>query len=239
MNADDLEKLIKTVTTGIVDQLAMKLNQRFDGIDAHIATLRSDLASRDKRISDLQDENNRLRADMSALQLKNDALEGYSRRDNLIFTGVPSTAAQIVAAGNLAESNSTLVDKVVEICNNGMNVSVKPENISTAHRLPRRNSGSVSGATSSSPVVVRFVRRCVRDDVYRAKRELKSANLGYRLYVNEDLSPLVHKIFQEARVKFRNRSIQGTWTTNGKVLVKSNAGQISVVNSLKDLNAFP
>ncbi len=239
LSTEDIKALIKTVAAELITEFSARLDQRFDQLNARIATMSADLASRDKRIADLHDENNRLKADMSALQLKNDELEGYSRRDNLILTGIPATTAEVAGANNSSDSSSTLVKKVIDVVNHGMNLQLKPEDISTAHRLPSRNSGSSQpGSVSTSAVIVRFVRRCVRDDVFRAKRALKTANLGFRLFVNEDLSPHTQKIFHGARFKLRNKLVQGAWTMNGKVYVKSNSGQTTHIKSLNELNNF-
>lgn len=239
LSASDIKVLIKSMAEDIVKELSVNLNKRFDELNAQVATLRADLATRDKRLADLQLENTSLKSEISVLQTKCDTLEGYSRRDNLVITGIPATAAEVVGANatSQADSSASLITKVVDIINQGMNLHLQPGDISTAHRLPRRNAAG-AGQASPLPVVVRFIRRTDRDNVYRSKRNLKNSTLGFRLFVNEDLSPLTQKLFHHARQMFLSKRFQGTWTNNGKVFVKSNAGSITNVSTLDQLNAI-
>ena len=97
---------------------------------------------------------------MVALLKRNDVLEGYSRRDILILTGIPATAADIAGADT---NSSSLLIKVVDICNAGMNLQLKPEDISSAHRLPRRKNDDalISSANSTAPFVTQYSRQSV------------------------------------------------------------------------------
>ena len=154
----------------------------------------------DQSITNLPQQNIRLNSNIVALQNKNDELECYSRRNNLIFVGIPSAAAEVVNADTkpVAENLTLLVTKVLNIMKDRMRCDITANDISIADLLSRN---SENGSLGPLPVVERLFRCSQRGSLCEAKRELKNASLEYKMYVNEDLFLYVRKLCQEVCAK--------------------------------------
>jgi uncharacterized protein YigA (DUF484 family) len=235
LSADDLKKLIREAVKEAVSEALQQVNTRLDQIDAAVSVLRLDLDTRTRTVSLLQDENRVLRTKMGELERKIDSTEQYNKRDNLLFVGLPTNAAGVAGADTMAETSMTLTESVLNITNNILKVPITKDDISVVHRIPQKN----ASANNSSPVVIRFTKRSTRDEVYNARFELKGKNIGFRLYINEDLSTVNQKIFSVLHKKFMDKKIQGAWTKNCKVLCKkNNSGSVVHVTSVAQANTI-
>ena len=100
----------------------------------------------------------------------NDALEQFTRKANLVLTGISASYAERAQCNkNNRESSADTIDKVVKLCTEHMNCNIIASDISAAHRL----SGS-----ANEQILVRSVWRSVRDEVYNARFSLKKYNSG-------------------------------------------------------------
>ena len=142
------------------------------------------------KLKELSVENNRLKEELSAANQRIDALETYSKKSNLIITGIPfasyaeSASTQQNQGGVAAnlESAEVTENAFLKIVNDQLGVNITSSDISLAHRLPKSTKPG-----SPSAIIVRFTNLKARDRVYRARKALK----GYkdsRIYINEDLS---------------------------------------------------
>ena len=235
INTEDLKKLIRETVKEAVAEALQQVNSRLDQLDTTISILRLDLDTRTRTVSLIQDENRELRAKMSELEKKIDSVEQYSKRDNLLFVGLPTNAAGVVGADAMAETSTTLTETVLKITNDILKVPITKDDISVVHRIPKKNA---SGNASTSPVVIRFTKRSTRDAVSNARFELKGKNIGYPLFINENLTSVNQKIFSCLHKKFKDKKIQGVWTTNCKVLCKRNNGNVLHVTSIVEANTI-
>ena len=102
---------------------------------------------------------------------KND-LEQYSRRESLEIQGIPASEDSV------NESTNDIVCKICEL----MGVEIAPEDISASHRLPVNK--RYKGKRSTQAIIVKFVRRDVKEAVFRLQNKLKNKStydLGYRV----------------------------------------------------------
>ena len=83
-----------------------------------------------------------------------------------------------------------------------------------------------------------FFRRINNDCVYCSKRELKTIDFNFQLFVKEVPSPLTQTIFLEARAKLKNKFIKEAWAMNGSVYVKLHSDEAFSITSLQQLNIF-
>jgi hypothetical protein len=87
----------------------------------------------------LQSENKALKDRLAKLESENDNQSQYTRRDNLLFTGLPAATAAEIAASAVghptAESSESVVNKVITFCHEHLNVNIERSDISVAHRL--------------------------------------------------------------------------------------------------------
>ena len=125
-----------------------------------VKRLQSDLALRDSRLDELTAEN---RLQTAATEVRN--LKQYSRRYNLVISGLPATFAETAAATDesFSDSQGSTVQKVLDLCNSSLGLQLSQDDISSAHRL---KSSCNHGA--SLLVLVQFTQRSTRDDVFRS-----------------------------------------------------------------------
>jgi hypothetical protein len=72
-------------------------------------------------------------------------------------------------------SSSHVINQVAHLCTNKLGCDVKPEDISSAYVLPPKRCPGAAATALPTPdakvVVVKFVRRVVRDSVYCMQQE--------------------------------------------------------------------
>jgi hypothetical protein len=127
-------------------------------------------------------------------QTKLEQEEQYSRRDNLIISGILSTYSEQLEMIIV----DIIIEKVLEFCNTVLDVIVGAVDITTAYRLKMRN------ASGCPPILVRFSRRIVRDNVScaaRAKLKVysKDQELEHCIIVYKDLVDSAKKLLNAAR----------------------------------------
>lgn len=185
------------------------ISGKFDELLGEINTLQED----NKK---LKLENKAMKQQVADLSLKvensiqdRDSLEQYTRRENLEIHGVPITKD---------EDTDALVKKVAGL----IDVEIDQSDISVSHRQ--------SGKKNSTPfIIVRFVRRNVRDNLYRSRnllRNFTTADIGFsthnKIFINESLTKNVKKLFYEARNYQHTNHFQFCWSRYGKIHLKKN-----------------
>jgi hypothetical protein len=200
-------------STSVLDELIKALQD--DNVKLAIASIfETKLTEILDTVKVLKSENDSLRNELNSACQKIESLEAYSKRSNLIFTGIETTSfADAVTQQTDAtteqsdyESTSSVENAVVELVNVQMKVQISKQDISVAHRLRKRPNDKVA------PVIVRFTSLKVRDAVCRARRSLK----GF----NEDLTKNVAGLFRQARERVKNGLLAGAWTAGGVLFVR-------------------
>ena len=105
-------------------------------------------------------------------------------------------------------------------------VKVKPLDIEACHRVPSKRKDN------KKPLIVRFVNRKIRDNVFKARTKLKSRKDGGKIYINEHLSPHNRYLFNLALKRKKEKGYRFLWTKNGTVFLKEDEGSevLKVVN---------
>jgi len=211
-------------------------------IKANLQTLQLKLEECTEQVKNLQTINAELSTKLEKEAAARDELEQYSRRDNLLITGIPASMAERAAAGqgtqpNLnAESSDVTTTKVISFCEDVLHVSIDANDISIAHRCKMRRGSKVP------PVLVRFTRRSKRDEVFRAKSALKAYNeqrpMDERAYINEDLTENNNKLLGIARKAVKDHKLESAWSFNCRIFVKTAGlnGSRHSITSLQRLN---
>ena len=172
----------------------------------------------------------KLEGKVAKLEFEADKVEQYSRRANLRFSGLPET-----------ESENT-TDKLLELINNEMcpDTPVHKEQVERSHRLGPKMDKNGKPRHTHRAIIVRFASEKVRDDVYRARFQLKDRNASARnkVYVNEDLTATRGAIAYHARQLKKAGHITDCWTTAGKVLIKTKDGLIVNITVDSELCAY-
>lgn len=155
------------------------------------------------------------------LERRIDDLEQFSRKDDLLISGleIKRSYAQAAARGggqkNLLNPASspelpTLEQQVIKFFDSN-GITIDGKNIVACHTLPQRD-------RKKSNILIRFANRKHKMEVLRNGRKLK----GTGVYVNEHLTKRNATIAREARILRKEKKIQDTWTRNCRVLIKLN-----------------
>ena len=167
-------------------------------------------------------------------EMKMDELEQYDRRQNLEFQGVPLTEKEDVT-------------QIILDLSEKLEVSLKKDDISIAHRLPQRQR---PGRTRSSSIkrhptiIVRFVSRLIRNQVYANRYKAKyikdfPVEGMEKLYVNENLTQRRKKLLWQTKQAAKERDYDYFWTNNGQIYLRkdeeSNKIHIKSETDLDDL----
>lgn len=232
---------------GILDKKLGSLNTKIDGLHAGMEETKNsikfiseqydEILGRLKTIEEekkeLIKENESLREELTATttalnRLKEDHnnLEQYSRRDCLEIRGIP-----------ISEDENTN-ESVVKLANK-IGVKMAYQDISTCHRLPRRSDPQALPA-----IIVKFVRRDMRDQLYRARKRLRnmtSKDLGYRnnnrVYINESLTQSNKNLLSKCLKLKRDSKFKFLWTISGKIMLRQREdSRVFCIQSEKDLN---
>ena len=124
-----------------------------------------------KQMNSMCSQMNKLSAENRELRAKINHQEAYSRRSNLIISGIPEERRE-----------GDVLHKVYRVMANMGHPNPQSVPIVKAHRLgPVRRDGP--GAPRPRDVIVRFERMCDRDEMLQYKHHLR----GTSLLINEDL----------------------------------------------------
>ena len=106
------------------------------------------------------------------------------------------------------DDNKVTEEFVISNINSKLELSppLTKQDIDICHRLPS-NKGK-------NPVIIKFVRRAVRNEVFNRKSKLKSADSNLRLAITESLAKRRLKLVEEARRAFEFRNV---WIMKGLV----------------------
>lgn len=148
----------------------------------------------------------------------------YSRKNNLIFHGIP-----------LKEDEDAL--QVVEEIGEALGVPILPDNIDAAHRLPTRNE------KLPPPFIIKFVNRWRKEKVLASakKRKPTAACMGgdgkIKIFCNEHLPPRKQELFMEAR---RMKDQYFVWCQGGDILCrkKEDGARIQQIRRFEDIDAL-
>ena len=132
-----------------------------------------------------------------------DDLEQYSRRNCLVLHGCKN----IPIKGSYTEFESYVLHKL----NSKLEIvpSITPQDIDTCHVLPSRKK------SSNAAIIIKFVRRSVRDTIFRFKKKLKAKEgEEEKLAVTESLTGRRLELLRRAKHAFGKKHV---WTLNGNI----------------------
>ena len=170
---------------------------------------------------ELQNRDDKIRhlgKSLESLQNRMDDLEQYSRRNCILFHGIPET--------DQLESSSTLMEKVATVATQHLGGIIPAISVDRIHRLGSKSDRQ--GNTRCRPVIVKFIDYKTRDRIYRARSALKGTNI----YIHESLTPTRQKWLKQAR---DYPSTDRVWTQDGKIFVITKDSKRIVIASHEEL----
>jgi len=231
---------IKDNILSIIESSFNKLAQSFlSKLESMVEKASSDLISRScetfhQKISTLEKENTHL-----ALQLE--ASEKTARLNNLVVHGLPESALVLDSEPNskpyYIQHNQAAARDAMDFITTRLLVPITNRDISIAYRIPTKTKGP-------RPMLIGFVGRMVRDEVFAARRSLwqssdSSGSKTSAIYVSEHLTQSNSLIYAKTRQMKKDKRINSTWTSGGNVFIKrsdSSDEKPIKVNSLQQLD---
>ena len=204
------------------------LDRKFQDLEQKFMTM---LQAKNDEIASLNEMVTSLKSKVSKLESSIDDADAYERRDTVIIAGssIPNETA--------GEICTNLVTSIVK---EKLKLQISPSDISTAHRLGRKNNNQVPDCRN---FIVKFCRRDVKKQVIVASRKLRNAGI----YVNESLTPLRRSIFNTVRSMKRAHPdlVKGCSSYEGRVYVYTSPANPSqtrdrrhLLSSNEDLKEF-
>ena len=176
-----------------------------------------------------------LKSEVAVQTKKTEGNAKYTRRDCLEWGEVP------VTLNDHGRENCKYL--IIGLCKE-MNYWLRPEHISTAHRLQQHES-----KTGPPPIIVKFTSRDIRNDVYHLRKLAKNKRTWRlpgltRLFINESLTPDKKRLLYKTKVLAREiQEVHGkiyTWTFKGDIFLRKSADGAPVIpiSSENDLIAI-
>ena len=201
------ETLVRSLMTCLLPGFHRELKSVLDPLKTSIDSLTTQLKKSEERCVELE--------------LKNDDLEQYTRRQSLRISGIKE---------NPGENTDTLI---VEFVNEVMGIKLDAEEIDRSHRVGNPK----SKYKPTRDVIVRFVSWKSRQKILKARKSMHQYNKKNRTsyLVFEDLTKVRSALAYQARKLKKDRIIQDTWTSDGKIFIKYPDGEIKMCTRAKDL----
>ena len=155
--------------------------------------------------------------ELKALKEPYNDLDQYLRRDCVEIRGLP-------VGSECANTNDVL--KVAE----KIGVDLAPCEISVSHPLPSRTVATTQGGnTRLNAIIVKFVRRDVKEKFYHARKNLKNltaSDFGYqsrnKVYINENLTRKNKELFNSTLKIKKEKGFKYIWTNQGRIYLRKN-----------------
>ena len=247
----------------IADSLS-KISARLDSIDSTTKENKRLLDEQSNTISTLvsqcamlEQENQEKSEQIKILTERIDAMEQYSKVENLVISGletrlyssVATTEESNAASGEPPKSEINRVEKAVfALFNDELNANIQESDISVMHYLPLKRSDK--NKNKPKDIIVRFTNRRAKNSVM-AKRYILGNRKSDRtnqetkpaIYINEHLTKTNATLFYETRRLRKEKLINNAWTFNCKIYVRTNGDTVEnqkviIIHNFEDLEQF-
>ena len=149
-------------------------------------------------------------------------LEQYTRKENVKIYGVKE------------QKDENVIDVVLGVAKE-MGAELSRADLSVCHRLGKPNDNG-DGRMKSRTIIARFTRRDAKTTFMKAKKNLRKKEETKNIFVNDDLTRVRSKVFQELR---RDPNIVKTWTIDGKIhYVKKGPNGREVTRTMDSLDSL-
>ena len=157
-----------------------------------------------------------LKATIDGIDDRIQALEIAQRSHNIRVAGLP-------------ESENDL-GKFIQLVKERFDIDIQQNDISHHYRV-----GPLGCSVSPRHLVVSFVRRNQRNNIFKKKTKLR----GFNIFLNEDLIPNASRLFAAARRLVQVHVVYRTWSFNGQIYIKANVDSPQMlVSNMAELDSF-
>ena len=232
LTTEKLEKILGEKLSPLSEQLeevlamVKSLNTKYEKMEETLVVLQEENKALKEEHASLKAQVLSSANDLKSVQKSLNDLEQYTRRDSVEIRGIPLPE----------ESQEEDTNEIVLQLSQKMGIPLERKDISVSHRI--RSRSSVDPA-----IIVKFVRREVRERLYRARKRLKSittADFGFsvekKIFINESLTPKNKELFKDCLRFKKDNSFKFLWTNAGKIFLRRNADSpVILINSSVDI----
>ena len=209
------------------------MNQRLEYESVEIFDLHKQIEALERNKAQLETTNGQLNEKINQLQGKTDALavsvddlDQYSRNSNLLVHGVPSISTGQQEVG--------LARHVVQLLNTHMGTSLVETDLVAVHRLARHGATAPTLTQKPQPILIQFGSKNNRNSTLASRKHLK----GKGISVTEHLTTRRSQLLKRCSELVTQGKIEGAWSHDGKILVKTPTHRTIVIGNDRDLSAF-
>jgi archaellum component FlaC len=184
------------------------MNSEFASFKTKLEGVEKQVISADRKVEILAAENSKLKDEISDLQQ-------YTRKNNIVISGIPA----LPRGANVFP----LLEKMAEI----LQIQFYRTDINAAHWLPVRGVNR-----ENQSILVSFVSRIVKHEWLLARRHRKRLMANEiddkfpqtLVYMNDHLTQKSREIFNAARSLLRQEKLVAVWTSDGNVMARRSPG---------------
>ena len=205
-----IQQLIRAEVASVMSAF----HTRIDSLDRRVAILEADSMDKDEEIRRLSQKVERQERAMEDMQQRVKGIDANRRLSSLILS--------CEEFGD-SSAGENIEEKIVQVLNRRFpQLQMTVSDIQAAHRLQGR-----------FKVIVRFIKRRLRDDVYDSRFQLIGGAAGQRqrnmapLYITESLTPgnrLLYMALLEAKKPENGQKISSVFTRRGQVMCRTERG---------------
>ena len=214
----------------VVAAFTAAISAPFEQLKKELKAAQDSLQTKDKEINDLKQSVKALADRVDKLEDGLDQQEQQGRKPSIRVFGIPERPNE--TAGQLEAS-------VLDVLQNKLQINaIEASDLEVIHRCGPMPQPAQNGADPPKPrsVIVKFHHRRKRSEVFKKGVLGKLKNTG--ISVSEDLSKRRAAIAFDCRVKVREKRISQTWSANGKIIIKDNAGLIRHIKTRAEAQAL-
>ncbi|XP_028163385.1 uncharacterized protein LOC114354964 [Ostrinia furnacalis] len=186
-----------------------KLNNRVDNIESRVSTVEGLVSTIEGLSTEVED----LKMKVKTVLEEGHKNEQWVRRSNIQINGIPHKSGE-----NLIKIIKTLAER------SGYPLNAEND-IDFITRVAVKND---EDARRSKPIILKMQSRYKKDDFLAALRKLrniKACDLGFtgmtgRIYFNDHLSQRNKQIFQQAKLKAKEKNYTFCWVKNCTIMVR-------------------
>ena len=217
-----------------IDDIKNCLNVMCEKID-DLSKSKSEISQILNMVTKLEKIINKKDNEIKALQDRVEDLEQYTRKDNIIISGLKtrhmsyaratSNSATAASMDNAPQEETNALEKhVIFFLNDKLQVDIKPEDISVCHAMR-------ASPRQPDNVIVKFINRKKKIMILKKAKQLKGTNI----FLNEHLTKKNSDIFHMSRTLRKEGRISNTWTRDCKVFIRTNGSpEVAKVHLIKN-----
>ena len=201
-----------------------ELKKKMDAVVENSSALQEKVSLLENNLASCENQRVSLEKNLNELSTMHDDLEQYTRKFNLEIQGIPEEREE--------DTQQIILD--LARC---LDISMEPKDIDICHRMRKGNH-------EQRPIIVRFSNYYSKEKMYQNRRKLRRVDVGRylrgaeKVFINENLTARRANLFKKVRDKKRPHSEWRAWTLDGKIYVKKDPTDNSIIpiKSVEDLN---